>query len=87
VAASSAIPLLLTPITLQNHAGAAGNVESALLPEPEDEALATTRTRVVRALMRSYTNVEERPFIHLVDSGLSDNLGLRSFMEPSLRPE
>jgi NTE family protein len=84
VAASSAIPLLLTPITLQNHAGAAGNVESTLLPEPEDEALATTRTRVVRALMRSYTNVEERPFIHLVDGGLSDNLGLRSFMDASL---
>jgi NTE family protein len=84
VAASSAAPLLLTPITLQNHAGAAGEVQSAFLPDgPADPAL-SPREREVRELMLSYTDAKERPFIHLVDGGLSDNLGLRSIMDASL---
>ena len=84
VAASSATPLLLTPITLQNHAGAAGPVQSAFLSEAVDESALSERTREVRRIVRSYTDAHERPFIHLVDGGLSDNLGVRSIMDGSL---
>lgn len=84
VAASSATPLLLTPLTLQNHAGAAGPVQSAFLSDAGEESALSERTREVRRVIRSYTDVQERPFIHLVDGGLSDNLGVRSIMDASL---
>lgn len=84
VAASSAAPLLLTPVTLQNHAGVAGEVQSTFLPETDSDLSLSPREREVRQLMRSYTDASERPFIHLVDGGLSDNLGLRSLMDASL---
>ena len=84
VAASSATPLLLTPVTLQNHAGAAGPVRSAFLVSVEDEDALPERTREVRRVMRSYTDASQRPFIHLVDGGLSDNLGVRSIMDAAL---
>ncbi len=32
----------------------------------------------------SYLDVEKRPYVHLLDGGLSDNLGLRSIMETSV---
>jgi NTE family protein len=84
VAASSATPLLLTPITLQNHAGKPGAVESAFLPAAVDESTLPERTREIRRAFRSYTDAQERPFIHLVDGGLSDNLGLRGIMDAAL---
>jgi NTE family protein len=84
VAASSATPLLLTPITLQNHAGKPGAVQSAFLPPSVDEAALPERTREIRRAFRSYTDAQERPFIHLVDGGLSDNLGLRGIMDAAL---
>jgi len=84
VAASSATPLLLTPITLQNHAGKPGAVQSAFLPATVDESTLPERTREIRRVFRSYTDAQERPFIHLVDGGLSDNLGLRGIMDAAL---
>jgi NTE family protein len=84
VAASAATPLLLTPITLQNHAGKPGAVQSAFLPPEVDESTLSERTREIRRAFRSYTDAQERPFIHLVDGGLSDNLGLRGIMDAAL---
>jgi len=80
VAASSAVPLLLTPVTLRNHAGdcahpplpATGNAVSAE---------ADYRTRMLKASAESYLDVRERPFLHLVDGGLADNLGMRGLLD------
>lgn len=77
VAASSAFPVLLSPITLKNYAGACGYRE----PEWVDLAL-TDRDiagrRFSRAVeTRSYLDSANRPFIHLIDGGIADNLGLR----------
>lgn len=83
VAASSAVPFLLTPITLKNHAGAAGAVQSAFLPAEDPNNPAYDRGWSARRVMRSYTDASDRPFIHLVDGGLSDNLGLRAIMDAS----
>lgn len=84
VAASSATPLLLTPITLQNHAGAAGQVQSVFLPDSGAEDALSARAREIRQVMRSYTDAKHSPYIHLMDGGLSDNLGMRSLMDAAL---
>jgi NTE family protein len=39
--------------------------------------------RLLRGNQRSYLNAAERPYIHLVDGGLADNLGLRSMLDRS----
>jgi NTE family protein len=85
VAASAAVPVLLTPITLKNYAGRLGPVQSDFLPPPPTpaEALLPYREQEVRRLMRSYTDRVDRPYLHLVDGAFSDNLGLRSLMDGS----
>ncbi|MDP1651177.1 MAG: patatin-like phospholipase family protein [Rhodocyclaceae bacterium] len=61
VAASSAVPLVLSPLTVRNYAG---NCAPSTSPR-------------VAATAGAYLDAEKRPFIHLVDGGLSDNLAVR----------
>jgi predicted acylesterase/phospholipase RssA len=80
VAASSAFPFLLTPVTLLNHGPAAG------FERPEDYVRAlndreTNRRRYEWARHRlDYLDAARRPYVHLMDGGLSDNVGLRTII-------
>lgn len=81
VAASAAFPGLLSPIVLRNYAGSCG-VEM----EPWIEnALATStpanRTYALAEQYRTFTDSEGKPYIHLLDGGIADNLGLRGVFE------
>jgi NTE family protein len=78
VASSSAVPLLLTPMTLRNHAGQCGPPREPLPPAAGDDSY---RTRLLRAAAASYQDVQARPYVHLVDGGLVDNLGVRSVLD------
>ncbi len=80
VAASSAFPGGLTPLTFANYAGTCGYrqpqwVELAL----KDRKSRANVRRTARAERRlSYTDTENpRPYIHLTDGGVADNIGLR----------
>lgn len=76
VAASAALPLYFSPITLWNYAGSCGFESPAwFTAEPEDP-------RVKHELdgLRTYTDRTQRPYIHLLDGGLLDNLALRQAM-------
>jgi NTE family protein len=80
VAASSAVPFLLTPITLYNYAGSCNYEGPEWMREAleEKEESAVSRRRFLRvSQLRSYMDVQKRPYIHLIDGGISDNLGLR----------
>ncbi len=83
-AASSAVPVLLSPITLRNYAGSCGfqlpeDLQKVLRdPDPTRE-----RFHFVNDI-RPYLDAEKTRYIHLVDGGVSDNLGLRAFLERSL---
>ena len=78
VAASSAVPVVFSPITLENFAGNCGYQPPAWLAEAlKDETL--TQRKVKARLYQDYLNRHKRPWLHLVDGGISDNLGLRSF--------
>ena len=83
VASSSAVPGLLSPITLQNHAGECGYQASETVEEALESRVSDPRRyRAVKAFS-DYQDDEGRPYIHLVDGGISDNLGLRASLEMS----
>jgi NTE family protein len=81
VTASSAVPVLLTPVTLENRAGECEYQEPPLPTVAAGETDAAARLRVVERSRTSYLDRTRRRFIHLMDGGISDNLGLRGLYE------
>ena len=78
VAASSAVPGLLSPISLESYAGRCGYQTHEWITQSAKDEDSTVR-RSEAKLMLSYLDREKRPWLHLVDGGIADNLGLRSF--------
>jgi NTE family protein len=78
VAASSAVPGLLSPISLESYAGRCGYQTHNWIKQAAEDKRSTARSSEARALL-SYAERGERPWLHLVDGGIADNLGLRSF--------
>lgn len=83
VASSSAVPLLLSPMTLKNYADQC--------PERRGTSAASSRAatgdyraRLYRAHELSYTDAQRKPYIHLVDGGLADNLGVQRLLDRAL---
>ena len=76
-ASTSALPLLLSPISMTNYAGQCGFQPPARLVEERPTAWGRQRAKE----LRSYLNAKTRPYIHLLDGGLSDNIGMRSVLE------
>lgn len=81
VAASSAVPLLMTPITLRNYAGTCDyKLPDSVQALLEQEGLSRRQYHQINNLI-PYMDSEKRKYIHLVDGGLSDNLGIRAVLE------
>jgi NTE family protein len=77
VASSSSVPLLLSPVTMRNYAGnCPQSKQVAATAQGEDNLQA----RLLHAGMQSYLDGDERPYLHLVDGGLIDNLGVRGLL-------
>jgi NTE family protein len=80
-AASSAIPMALTPITLRNYAGTCG------FKTPEGFEKALEGREILERQFYLYNDIapfldpEKKPYIHLVDGGVGDNLGLRAVLD------
>ena len=88
VASSSAVPLLLSPMTLQNYADrckdADGDPETVLAQQAATSA-GGFKERLYRAHERAYLDAKSRRYIHLVDGGLADNLGVQRLLDRTLR--
>jgi NTE family protein len=80
-AASSAVPVVLSPVTFNNYAGRCGLQDSEgvamQLALASRGARLQERSREI-ALLRDSA---QRPYLHVVDGGVSDNLGLRAILE------
>jgi NTE family protein len=81
-AASSAVPMLLSPITMRNYAGTCG----FKIPERFEEILKKDHTTSERQFylannISPFLDSQKKPFIHLVDGGVADNLGLRAVLD------
>ena len=83
-AASSAVPVVLSPVTINNYGGTCNYTvppwvklftQAAEPPRPA--------ARAIRELKEAetYTDSAQRPYIHLVDGGISDNLGMRGVLD------
>lgn len=83
VASSSAVPIALSPLTLKNYAGDC-KFPAALTDPTALRNASDYRARMLASQARSYRDAQTRPYIHLVDGGLADNLGVRSLLERSL---
>ena len=78
--ASAALPLVLSPISFRNFSNKCQFVAPAWL----EQAKRGGRVGAQRANeLLSYLDAEKRPYIHLLDGGLSDNLALRGLIEGS----
>lgn len=84
VAASSAVPLVFTPITLRNHAGQCAFHPPAWFTQALDGRDPRDRRYVLAQELATYLNAERREYVHLADGGLSDNLGVRGPMSQML---
>jgi NTE family protein len=80
VAASSALPPYLTPVTLKNHSAAQAKAEPKWIQSILGDPAASTRLKYVASQARSYAD-GHRHYIHLVDGGFSDYLGLRGAID------
>ena len=80
VAASSAVPGLFNAVTLRNYAGSCGFERPAWLDEALSDRNARRRFRSA-SIAKSYLDADDRKYIHLVDGGIADNLGLRGPLE------
>jgi NTE family protein len=80
-AASSAVPILLTPITLKNYAGSCGFVPPAFLTQSLEARDLPDRQFDLSNNIAPFLDSEKKPYIHLVDGGVADNLGLRALLE------
>lgn len=84
VAASSAVPLVFSPVTLWNYAGSCDyqvppTIQEAGASSQRGRAAAASRARSQELL--SYLDREKRPYVHLLDGGLSDNLSIRGILD------
>lgn len=82
-AASSAVPMVLSPVTLNNYGGSCRYELPALIkPFAESPDPPRPAARAKRELDDSLAlgDGAHRPYIHLVDGGVSDNVGMRSVL-------
>jgi NTE family protein len=83
-ATSSAVPVVLSPVTFDNYGGTCDYQYPAWV---RDVANPAYRARpAARALqryreMQGFENSKDRPYLHLVDGGVADNLGVRVVLE------
>ncbi len=74
IVASSAVPIVFSPITLKNYGGC--------------KPLLSDRTKTPRSYnaqqtlnLKKYNQKEQYKYLHLVDGGIADNLGIRSLLD------
>lgn len=83
-AASSAVPVVLSPVTINNYGGTCGYREPDWLvriTNPDHPVRPAARTLRELADLRSYEDSKDRPYVHLVDGGVSDNLAMRGVLD------
>ena len=83
-AASSAVPVVLSPVTINNYGGTCNYSippwakmlrESANPPRPASRAIRELKD------IDPYNDSVASPYIHLVDGGVSDNVGMRGVLD------
>ncbi|RTZ60255.1 MAG: hypothetical protein DSZ33_03045 [Gammaproteobacteria bacterium] len=85
VAASSAVPVIFSPITLRNYADQCPHTVPEWVIEALKQKHSNGRRYREAVTFMSYMNPGQRRYIHLLDGGLVDNLGVRASIARSIR--
>jgi NTE family protein len=83
-AASSAVPVVLSPVTINNYGGTCKTIMPGWVkPFLDSDNPPRPAARAIRSLKaeQSYRDSVQRPYLHLVDGGVSDNVGMRSVLD------
>jgi NTE family protein len=83
-ATSSAVPVVLSPVTFNNYGGTCGYEYPSWVREvAKSEGRVRPSARAFQRYleMREFQNSKDRPYIHLVDGGVADNIGMRAILE------
>ena len=83
-ATSSAVPVVLSAVTFNNYGGTCGFQFPAWLKDvenPESRARPAARALQRYREMQDFQDSKDRPYIHLVDGGVADNIGIRGLLE------
>jgi len=83
-ATSSAVPVVFSPVTYDNYGGTCGYREPAwlaVIANPQHPVRPAARTIRYFNDLRAYEDGKARPYIHVVDGGVGDNLGLRGVLD------
>ena len=83
-AASSAVPVVLSPITISNYGGTCNSTPPAWAkPFMGSDNPPRPAARAVRSFRAdaAFGDSVRRPYLHLVDGGVSDNLGMRAVLD------
>ena len=82
--ASSAVPIALSPVTINNYGGKCQFTQQPWMEVfANDPNAPRPAARIIKQLqdMQPYQNSIHNPYIHLVDGGLADNLAMRGVLE------
>ncbi len=83
-AASSAVPVVLSTVTIDNYGGTCNiDLPPWVKAFTESDDPPRPAARAIRGLKESQALADSanRPFIHLVDGGISDNVGMRGVLD------
>src|SRR5205814_1671263 len=82
--ASSAVPVVLSSVTINNYGGTCNRTTPALVKIfTESDNPPRPAARAIRSLKaeEAFGDSVHRPYIHLVDGGVSDNVGMRAVLD------
>jgi NTE family protein len=82
VTASSAVPVVFNPVVVENYTGCSGQ-DTAWLEQLRQRA-ETEHDAELKALaegLESYSDKGQREYIHFVDGGITDNIGVRAIYD------
>jgi len=83
-AASSAVPVVLSSVTIKNYGGTCNTItpmwarpfiDTANPPRPAARAIRSLKAE------QAFGDGARRPYLHLVDGGVSDNVGMRGVLD------
>ncbi len=83
-AASSAVPVVLSPVTINNYGGTCSAETPAWIkPFLDTDNPPRPAARAIRSLKaeQSFRDSVRRPYLHLIDGGVSDNVGMRAVLD------
>ena len=83
-AASSAVPVVLSPVTINNYGGTCKtSTPDWVKPFLDSDNPPRPAARAIRSLKaeQTFRDSVHRPYLHLVDGGISDNVGMRAVLD------